>query len=73
MQWMPECCGKGVQCETQGGTCLSRSSNVESTEHDFPSEIDCIPKLRVMQAKSDHILPELLHVCRVGSESPDVG
>lgn len=44
---------------------MTGGSDVEGAEDNFPGEIDRVPKLRIVEPEGDHVLPQLLDVCRM--------
>ena len=44
---------------------MAGGSEVKGAEDDLPCKVDCVPQLRVAEAKSDQVLPELFDVSSV--------
>ena len=52
---------------------MTGSSKVKSAEYDLPRKVHCVPKLRVIEPKSDHILPEFLDVSSMSCQDLEAG
>ena len=46
---------------------------VESSQDNFPGEIDRVPEFRIVETERGHILPELLNMSSMRSERLKVG
>ena len=52
---------------------IACGGEVESSQDDFPGEINRVPEFGIVESERGHILPELLYMCGMRSERLKVG